>query len=317
MRRTGVDLFQWGGVLLLLMALPSAWLLLFSGQSPLSVAVLVTFMTLLIPWSGRLATGGVRVRQLRNYYGIYRVYDREGIRYLQHGTTQHGRQYLDPSRQGLPLAYYHPSTPAAEWMMTERDGLRHIGMIGLGAGGLTAYAHVGQHIRIFELDPDNFTIAEEDFSYLQQAREQGAVLSFVFGDGRVSLRMEPEASFDLIILDAFNSGSIPVHLLTVEALREYFRVLKPDGLLLMHVSNKVLNLEPVVYRNAMEVGAWACEKNNSGHVHPEAEITFWMALGREDSLLRQLRHQGWFVRSPESLPAPWSDRYCNVFGAMF
>jgi spermidine synthase len=255
------------------------------------------------------------VVRLRNYYGVYRVYDRDGLRYLQHGTTQHGRQYLSGPKQTVPLAYFHPSAPAGRALTARAFPAQKVGMIGLGTGALATYFGTGQSFRVFELDPDNLPIAENHFSYLQQARDRGAELSFVFGDGRVSMRREPASSYDLVIIDAFNSGSIPVHLLTVEAMAEYFRILKPNGVLLMHVSNRVLDLEPVVYANAETLGITAAEASNSDAVHPDAEMTQWMALCRDPEVHKRLAELGWLRLSRRKV-APWTDQYSDVVGAM-
>ena len=260
------------------------------------------------------------MRRHRNFYGVYKVYDKDGLRYLQHGTTQHGRQYLAGPRRDTPLAYFHPTTPAAGVLTAREFSFGTLGMIGLGSGALATYAREGQSFTIYELDPDNLPIAEDNFSYLKLARERGAALSFVFGDGRVKLRDGAVGSLDLLIIDAFNSGSIPVHLLTVEAIEAYFKVLAPDGLLLLHLSNKVLDLDPVVYGNADHMGLAAVEQSNEGHIDPDAELTDWMALTRSEAVMAVLRHRlGWHRRKEPAggWPAPWTDRYCNVLGAMW
>ena len=176
--------------------------------------------------------------RLRNYYGIYKIYDQDGLRYLQHGTTQHGRQYLAGPKRQIPLAYYHPTTPVGGVLLCAAFDFKDIGMIGLGSGALATYVGTGQVFTIYELDPDNGRIAEESFSYIDQARQQGATIEYVYGDGRVSLRSRPPASLDLLIIDAFSSGAIPVHLLTTQAFEAYLRVLREDGILLMHVQIK-------------------------------------------------------------------------------
>ena len=265
----------------------------------------------------RFASGGAVVARLRNYYGIYHIYDREGVRYLQHGTTQHGRQYIDPARSATPLAYYHPTTPAARILLAEGGQLADIGMIGLGTGAFTAYGLEGQQWTIFELDPDNLMLAENYFDYLAQARRQGVLLQVVFGDGRMRLAQEPPASYDLIIMDAFNSGAIPVHLLTVEALEEYMQRLRPDGILLLHVSNRMLDLVPVVQANAAKSGFYALTLSNEHHVHPDAEMTVWMAVGRDAARMDGLQQNyGWHDRQIDRLPRPWTDRYSNLPGAI-
>lgn len=264
-----------------------------------------------------MLTGAKDVLRLRNYYGVYKVFDRDGIRYLKHGTTLHGRQYLLGPGSRTPLAYFHPTTPAAEVLMRCRDRFRKIGMIGLGTGALAAYSGAGQTFRVFELDPDNLKIADGCFSYLAEAREKGAKLEFVFGDGRVSLRSEPAAGMDVLIVDAFNSGSIPVHLMTVEAFREYERVVGRDGVVLLHVSNRMLDLHPVVAANAREAGIFSAMKNNAGDVHADAETTYWMALTARRETVAMLQGMGWALTSSGAGEIrPWTDRRADVLGAL-
>ena len=172
----------------------------------------------------------------------------------------------------------------AQVLLSDGIELERIGMIGLGTGALAAYTHKGQMFDVYELDPDNLPIARENFTYLDIAENNGAKLNFIFGDGRIALRDKKERSYDLFIVDAFNSGSIPVHLVTVEAIEEYLRVLKDDGFLLMHVSNKILDLLPVVYSNAEKLGVWACDQSNEDNIHPDAELTLWMALSKDKSV---------------------------------
>ncbi len=304
-------------ILLILIALPVALLLRYRSGAPWRTAWLLLLLVMATPWVEQLAVRAKGVERLRNYYGIYKIYDRDGLRYLQHGTTQHGRQYLAGPKRNVPLAYFHPTTPAAGVLQSDAFECRNIGMIGLGTGALVAYAGSNQTFTIYEIDRDNGRIAEESFDYLAQARKQGADVQHVFGDGRVSLRSRQDATLDVMILDAFSSGAIPVHLLTTQALEEYLRVLKPDGVVLMHVSNKMLDLLPVIYSNAKALDAMVCESTNAGKCHPDAETTYWAALTRDPVSFNVLVTQlGWWTRSTESLPAPWTDRYSNVLGAV-
>ncbi len=268
-----------------------------------------------------LVSGDEVVHRRRNYYGIYHVFDQDGQRFLQHGTTAHGRQYLDPERARTPISYYHPVTPSARVLSSGVARFENIGMIGLGPGALACYAGPGSRFTIYELDPDNLPIARKYFTYLDVAEANGTRLAFKFGDGRINLRDVARGTYDLFVLDAFNSGSIPVHLLTVEALSEYFRVLRPDGLLLLHVSNKVLDLVPVIESGVRSLGRTVCV-NEYFHDEriPDADHTLWMAVTTDAALLEVLKKDlGWTARdTPEKkLPAPWTDQYSNLLSALF
>lgn len=265
----------------------------------------------------KFAHGGAVIARLRNYYGIYQVFDQNGIRYLQHGTTQHGRQYLEGESRSTPLAYYHPSTPIGRFFESDRVEPSSVGMIGLGAGAIASYMHEGQELHIFELDPDNEYLAKTYFGYLAQGQDQGATLHFTFGDGRIQLDTYPNYFFDVLVLDAFNSGSIPVHLLTVEALQLYMDKLKPDGILLLHLSNRVLNLLPVVYANVADIGLYARHDSNASDVHADAEFTVWMAVSRAPEAMALFDEDLDWNRG-DGMPTvePWTDRYSNLPGAV-
>lgn len=245
-------------------------------------------------------------RRLRNYYGIYHVYDQNGIRWLRHGSTLHGGQWLQGPKRETPLAYYHPTTPSGEIFSDPALTGRDIGMVGLGSGALAAYLHAPQNLWILEIDPDNPRVAREDFGFLDLAETRGVQIDIRVGDGRILLQeFEPE-SLDLLVLDAFSSGSIPVHLLTLEAFTEYFRVLRPGGMLLVHVSNKNLRLQPVVGAAAHRLGVVALQKENDFPLHPDAYFSEWMVLTRNPETEQKLRDRGW-APPAERLPRPWTD----------
>jgi hypothetical protein len=298
-------------------ALPMTMCLRRLADRPWALTVLLLVAAIAMSWTEDLASESRSIRRLRNFYGIYKVFDKGSLRYLQHGSTQHGRQYTSGLNVETPLAYYHPTTPAAGVLSSKHFRFDRVDMIGLGTGALAAYARSGQTFVIRELDPDNIRIAESDFTYVRTARKRGGILSYIVGDGRVTLRRESANTIDLLIVDAFNSGSIPVHLLTIEAFEEYLRVVNPDGLILLHVSNKFLNLSPVVYSNARALGVFACERNNEGSNEVDADQTYWMALSRSKQTIGTLKDAlGWWDASPANLPYPWTDRYSDILRVM-
>jgi hypothetical protein len=306
-------------VMLVVCGCPLAIAILAAASRPALLCVLLLAVTVCMTWTEQVAVGAQRVARLRNFYGIYKVYERGGQRILQHGTTQHGRQYLDRARAGMPLAYFHPSTPAAGVLSSECIPLRRIGMVGLGTGALVTYGRPGSEFVVFELDPDNIPIAEGQFSYLHAARSNGVTTCFVTGDARLSLRKFRGAGFDVFIVDAFSSGAIPVHLMTREAFSEYMGAMANQGVLLLHISNRSIDLHPVVYSIAESLNLHAFEKTNAGAADPDANDTFWMAVTRDDGAAKLLVDSlGWRCRERPvaGWPRPWTDRYANIFGAM-
>jgi hypothetical protein len=306
-------------VRMLVLAILVAVALLMASSRPWQFALTLAVLFVSMTWTEDLTTGAKSVLRLRNYYGIYRVFDVGNLRFLKHGTTEHGCEYLNGPRAGEPIGYYDSVTPDGEVLSSTNFNFKDIGMIGLGTGAVAAYFGEGQTLTVYELDPDNLPIADKYFTYLRTARKKGAKLSFVFGDGRISLRQVKDSSLDLLVVDAFNSGAIPVHLLTVEALEDYMRVLKRDGLLLMHVSNRLLDLVAVTYSNAHAANVLVCERSSLSRPDPEALTTEWVAMSRNhkkmDILVRQMDWDR--AGSVLHLPKPWTDEYSDLLSRMW
>ncbi len=186
----------------------------------------------------------------RNFYGVLRVQlngqtDTTYRRSLVHGTILHGSQYLAPQLRRTPTSYYTPSSGIGRLFESLHPSLTplKVGVIGLGTGTLAAWGAKGDVFRFYELNPAVLRIARRDFSYLQ---DSDATIEVVLGDARLSLEREPSQQFDVLIIDAFSSDAIPVHLITAQALGIYRRHMKPGGIIAFHVTNRYLNLVPVV-----------------------------------------------------------------------
>ncbi|MEP6714089.1 MAG: fused MFS/spermidine synthase [Terriglobia bacterium] len=197
----------------------------------------------------------------RNFYGALVVYDKstEGsmgpVRVLQHGTIDHGEQFLWPQYGHVPTTYYARKSGIGLTIQTlQTDGPMTVGVIGLGAGTLAAYARPLDRYRFYDINPLVLDIAKTQFTYL---RDCYAAHDVVLGDARLSLEREPVQKFDVLAVDAFSGDAIPVHLLTREAYKLYWRHLNPDGVLAVHVSNRYLVLGPVVAMGAAESGKTA------------------------------------------------------------
>lgn len=197
--------------------------------------------------------------RVRSFFGVHRVTrDRDNsYRLLIHGNTEHGRQSLDPRRQREPLAYYHHSGPVGDLFAISKSTSaqrRRVAVIGLGAGTLAAYAQLGEQWTFYEIDSAIVHIARDSgyFTYLSDASRRGVEIQIVLGDGRLQLAASSER-YGLIILDAFGSDSIPLHLVTREALAIYRERLTPDGVLGFHYSSRYLDLRPILARLAASV----------------------------------------------------------------
>ena len=165
---------------------------------------------------------------------------------LVNGLTEHGGQFVDEARESVPTSYYGRGTGLGQAMRAiESRANRRIGVVGLGTGTIAAFGRRGDTFRFYEINPAVVPLAERVFTYLPRLQERGGQYEIAMGDARLSLESEPPQQFDLLVIDAFAGDSIPVHLLTVEALEVYLRHLKPDGILAVHVSNRFLDLTRV------------------------------------------------------------------------
>jgi hypothetical protein len=192
----------------------------------------------------------------RSFFGVNRVRLMEGggLHVLQHGTTVHGVASTRPGEGTTPLGYYHREGPFGHFFAAiSQRGVSRVGVVGLGTGVLACYAPPGQSWTFHEIDPAVERLARNGqfFRFLDSCGNDPRV---VLGDARLTLGDAPDHSYDLIIIDAFSSDAIPLHLLTREALALYFRKLTADGLVLFHISNRYLDLAPVVSALAKDAG---------------------------------------------------------------
>jgi spermidine synthase len=191
---------------------------------------------------------------VRNFYGVVRTRDFSDpvrFRVMYHGAITHGGQYLDPAYRRLPTTYFGRTSAYGRTFEIMSPGPRRVGVIGLGAGALAAYGRAGDVFRFYEIDPQVAAVALAEFSFLRESRAQTDV---VLGDGRLSLDRERPQQYDLLAIDAFSGDSIPMHLVTREAMKTYLRHLKPDGVIIFQATNRFVDITPVVERLAAEFG---------------------------------------------------------------
>jgi SAM-dependent methyltransferase len=254
---------------------------------------------------------------VRNFYGSLKVEDPDdpkeagAVRKLVHGTINHGQQFLDPARRDWPTTYYgRESGVGLAIREAQGRGPDRIGVIGLGTGTLASYGRVGDYFRFYDINPLVIQLARTEFSFLRDCK---AKLDIALGDARLSLEREPSQQFDVLAVDAFSGDSIPVHLLTKEAFELYFRQLKTGGVLAVHISNKYLDLEPVVHGIAASLGK---QDRTVDTDDDDAVGTFgstWVLVtGRSDffdqPLLRSLP-----ARATGAPRRVWTDDYSNLF----
>jgi hypothetical protein len=192
--------------------------------------------------------------KMRNFYGVVRTRDYTNpvpFRVMYHGGINHGGQLLAAEMRNQPTSYFAPSSGYGRTFASLREGPLRVGVIGLGAGAIAAYSRRGDVFRFYEIDPQVAAVAVTEFSFL---RDSPAQTDIVLGDGRLSLEREPDQHYDLLAIDAFSGDSIPMHLVTREAMATYVRHLKPDGAIVFQATNRFVDIAPIVERLATEFG---------------------------------------------------------------
>jgi spermidine synthase len=249
----------------------------------------------------------------RSFYASYAVFEREyeegTYRKLSHGTTAHGVQAMYPGMEDTPVGYHHPEGPVGQVM----DAIPHdrVAVAGLGAGAMAAYGGPDNHMTFYEIDPAIEQMAREYFTYLEQC---GPYCDVILGDARKLLEKEDDGEFDIIFMDAYNSDSVPTHLLTREAVDLYLSKLDEDGVIVFHVSNRYLDVEGVVGGLVEEMGLAARSQIHrpgpelsDKHVYTSA----YTVVAREESDLRSIADgENW--RETLSADIVWTDNYSNV-----
>jgi len=288
------------------------------SSQPAQMTLVLLFILIFHQQTEKISLSLSKTFKSRNFYGINFVYEKDNQRYLQHGTTLHGRQYISGPKTSLPLGYFHPSTPAGKLLTAKSEDFKKSAMVGLGTGALSSYFKKDSFLTIYELDPDTLMIAKRFFGYLKQAEDKGVIINYIFGDGRISLGRAPSAEYDLLIIDVFNSDAIPPHLITVEAIREYKRVLNPNGIILIHISNRIFDLKPVIYSAGEKCGFYVFENTGSETVTgQDADICTWMVLCRNLGPMQKLLEiDGWISDGKVKRINPWTDQYVNFLGSI-
>ncbi|MCC6210136.1 MAG: fused MFS/spermidine synthase [Burkholderiales bacterium] len=255
----------------------------------------------------------------RNFYGAIRVkeYGEPGgayhLRRLVHGMIMHGEQYMEGDRRREATTYYTPTSGIGLAIAAARKrGPIKVGVIGLGTGTLAAYGRRGDEFRFYEINPQVEEVARRLFAYLSDTE---AKVEVVLGDARLNLEREPPQGFDVLAVDAFSSDSIPVHLITMEALGLYLRHMKPDGVIAFHVSNRFLELPPVVGRLVREHRLQAVLVSDDGKDGDEDHTrTDWVLIARNAAALAAKEIAAADAKPPEERPAwrTWTDDYSNL-----
>jgi SAM-dependent methyltransferase len=244
------------------------------------------------------------------------------VKMLAHGTTLHGAQAQDPRYRCKPMVYYTPRTPIGQvftGLEATRPALR-IGAVGLGTGSVAAYVRPGDHLTFFEIDPlvRRISTDPKHFSYTTECAK--GPVDYVIGDARLTVAKQPAESFDILLIDAFSSDAVPAHLLTVQAVQGYLTKLKPDGILILHLSNRNLDLMAPAQAVARKAGGWALAQNYRPGKDPEGS---WesaedaVIVARSHAALAPFVATGKWRTADPFLTRPWTDDYTNLAGSLY
>jgi SAM-dependent methyltransferase len=258
------------------------------------------------------------VALMRNFYGTLRVREThlppqsDTDRQLLNGTIEHGAEWFAPQFRGQPLTYYATNSGLGLAMrLCCGAGPKRVGVIGLGTGTVAAYGNAGDVIRFYEINPPVERLARHWFTFLH---DTGAQTDVVLGDARLSLASEPPQNFNVIVVDAFSGDAIPVHLLTREALALYRRHLRPGGIIVFHVSNQYIDLEPVVAGIAGAAGLHAVSVHSHGDEQTGLYYADWILVTANQAFLDQpeIVNNGFPTPLKEGARV-WTDNYSSVF----
>jgi hypothetical protein len=261
-------------------------------------------------------TSSARV-MLRNFYSA--IHTREAqdpvpFRSLVHGGIMHGGQLLNPDQQLLASSYFGPTSGFGRLFASLPEAPRRVGIIGLGAGSITAHARAGDYFRFYEINPQVVDLAYKEFTFLTATKAKTDV---VLGDGRLSLEREAPQQYDVIAVDAFSGDAIPMHLVTREAFKIYLKHLKPDGVIAFQATNRFVDIAPVIERLAAEHGMTAVMITD--HPQDNGGADYWLSgtdqilVTRNEALLQheKIRGAAEVIEARPGFPV-WTDDFNNL-----
>lgn len=283
----------------------------------------------LISISAELVGDRVDVRTTwRSFFGVVRQSEMPvpalggQVKMLSHGTTLHGAQAISPVYECRPLVYYAPETPIGQVFLSKRLDNKplDVGAVGLGTGAVSAYSRAEDHFTFFEIDPMVIRISTDPkyFSYTTKCAK--GPVDYVLGDARLTLAKQPAGKFDILLIDAFSSDAVPAHLLTVEAVKGYMTRLKPDGVLILHLSNRNLDLISPAMAVAYAAGGEALLQR---HRLAKGTAPLWessedaLIIAKTPAALARFDADPRWVDTEPTLVRPWTDDYTNLAGALY
>ena len=246
----------------------------------------------------------------RDFYGVIRLYESNNEKQMYHGSTLHGTQFLSEEKRCWPTTYYGESSGLGQAVLnSQTEDSLNIGVVGLGVGTAAVY---GDYVSFYELNPQVVYLAEREFSYLSNCAKKYETF---IGDGRLLLEKEDAQNFDILVLDAFSSDTVPAHLLTKEAFVIYLRHIKENGVIVVHISNRYIDLKPVIGGIAEEFNLKAAVIDNDGDSELGTYDSSWVALSYSDSFFGRLKENDAIDEDDMIFDRSllWTDKYSNLF----
>ena len=262
--------------------------------------------------AGTITSGAGALYEDRSFFGVYRVTGDDQVHTLVFGDTNHGAQVLGV-QPPEPTTYYHPSGPVGQVFDALPEATSRPAVVGLGTGTMACYNKPGQQLTFYEIDPLIESVARNEnlFTYLRDCPGENNV---VLGDARLSLADVPDEEYGIIVADAFSSDAIPVHLMTREAIDLYFDKLQSDGVLLIHISNRHLELEPVLGNVAQDAGlVCRAQFDQENENTPGKFVSHWVMMSREEGDLGSMADDARWSSCDTNPDSPvWTDDYSNL-----
>jgi hypothetical protein len=274
---------------------------------------------------------GTDIQTLRSFFGVHKIYESDDGRFriLKHGSTIHGAEMIETESgepvagRPQPITYYHSKSAMSrviEAVRARKAGPLRVGVIGLGSGSLACHIAPNETWRFFEIDPTIVAIARDPdhFSFLSSC---APTVPIVLGDARLTFAQEPDHVYDLIIVDAYSSDAIPVHLATAEAMAIYKSKLAPQGVVMMHISNRHLELRSVVEgiaaANGLKTWIWSRDREETDDANYIFSSDVAISAENASDLGTLGRDQFWVLTPPNPAVRTWTDDYSNIAGAVW
>lgn len=254
----------------------------------------------------------------RNFFGVWRVTNNSSndLRRLYHGSTIHGVQVIGQDRECVATSYYHRDGPIGQLfeVYNTNSPKLPVAITGLGSGTLATYSQPGQQFDIYDIDPASVRIASDPrlFTYLSNCTKGS--YRVILGDARLKLREAPNGHYGLLVLDAFSSDSVPAHLLTTQALELYLAKLAPDGIVAFHISNRYLNLEPLLSGLSRRAGLSAFIRRDGGGIVPGKYSSLWVVMARNDAALGGIANDLTWEKLQGDVV--WTDDFSNILSVL-